>query len=159
MKISKISAPIVIAATITMSGITLAADVDQSADINDVAIQGYDPVAYFTESKPVQGSNRYTATHKNAIYYFSSHKNRDLFVKDKTKYAPAYGGFCAFGVAFERKFTTDPMAWKIVDHRLYLNKSKNVQSKWFKDIPGYIESSESNWPEIKSSTDAQLAAK
>lgn len=159
MKLSTLVKSVAIASTLAVSTMSFAADIDQSADANDVAIKGYDTVAYFTEGKPVQGSSDFTATYKNAIYQFASAENRDLFKADKAKYAPAYGGYCAFGVAFERKFDTDPTAWKIVDNKLYLNLNKDVQSKWLKDVPGYIVESEGNWPEIKSVADAELAKK
>lgn len=126
-------------------------------DKNDLAISGYDPVAYFTESKAVKGEHKFSAVHNNAIYLFSSIKHRDQFNASPDKYAPQYGGYCAFGVTKHRKFGADPQAWRVVDGKLYLNLNKKVQKIWLEDVPGNIESAEEVWPEIKGSTDAYLA--
>lgn len=126
-----------------------AADIDTNADKNDLAIEGYDTVAYFTKGKPVKGSPEYSATYKNAIYHFSSAKHRDLFKKSPESYAPQYGGYCAFGVTKEKKYNTDPTAWKIVNGKLYLNLNHKVQIYWEKKIPEYIAESEQVWQQIK----------
>ena len=126
-----------------------AAGVNVNANANDVAIHGYDPVAYFKKSAPVEGSAKFTASHKDAIYYFSSKSNRNLFKENPEKYAPAFGGYCAYGVALDKKFDTDPEAWKIVDGKLYLNLNKKVQKRWSEDIPGHIETANDNWGEIE----------
>ena len=135
---------------------SFAADIDISADENDLAIKGFDPVAYFTESQPTKGSKEYTATYKNAIYQFSSAENRDLFKAAPAKYAPQFGGFCAFGVTKGRKFDTDPTAWRVVDGKLYLNLNHNVQKDWLKDIPGYITVGNETWTNIRSFSDNAL---
>jgi len=145
-----------ISSALLMSSLTSAADIDANADINDIAIKGYDPVSYFMDSKPMMGSSDYTATHKNAIYQFASAEHRDAFRANPEKFAPQFGGFCAFGVTKERKFDTDPTAWRINDGKLYLNLNKNVQKLWLKDVPGNIVSADGIWPEIKSHTDAVL---
>jgi YHS domain-containing protein len=142
--------------TLALSSLTFAADIDMSADANDVAISGYDTVSYFIDSKPLHGSSQYTATYKNAIYQFSSAENRDTFRANPEYYAPQYGGFCALGVALEKKLTVDPTAWKIVENKLYLNLNKAVQKKWLSDVPGNLETSEHNWPEIKNQNAAVL---
>jgi YHS domain-containing protein len=146
-----------VATTLAFSAFTFAADIDQNANANDLAIQGYDSVSYFTPGAPVKGSGNYTATYKNAIYQFSSAENRDLFKQEPEKYAPQYGGFCAFGVTMNRKFDTDPLAYKIVDNKLYLNLNTDVQKKWLTDVNGYLATSEQNWDGIKDQTDAVLA--
>lgn len=132
------------------SSLSFAADIDMNADANDLAIKGYDPVSYFTMSNPKMGKASYTATYKGGIYRFSSEENRDMFKANPAKYAPQYGGFCAFGVAMEKKFDTDPLAWKIVDNKLYLNLNKDVQKKWLTDVPGYLGQSNDNWGDIKN---------
>jgi len=132
------------------SSLSFAADVDMNADVNDLAIQGYDPVSYFTNSQPSIGNANYTATYKGGIYRFSSEENRDTFNTNPDQYAPQYGGFCAFGVSMEKKFDTDPLAWKIVDNKLYLNLNKSVQKKWLTDVSGYLDTANENWPDIKS---------
>jgi YHS domain-containing protein len=147
-----------IASTLLLSTFTFASDIDVNANANDLAIQGYDTVAYFTEGQPVQGSSEFTATYKNAIYQFSSEEHRDLFRENPEKYAPQYGGFCAFGVTMERKFDTDPTAFKIVDNKLYLNLNSQVQARWLTDVPRFVESANGNWGDIKLKTDAELEA-
>lgn len=132
------------------SSLSFAADIDMNADANDLAIKGYDPVSYFTMSTPKMGKASYTATYKGGIYRFSNEENRDMFKANPAKYAPQYGGFCAFGVAMEKKFDTDPLAWKIVDNKLYLNLNKDVQKKWLTDVSGYLNQSDDNWGDIKN---------
>lgn len=132
------------------SSLTFAADVDMNADINDLAIQGYDPVSYFTKLTPTKGNVNYTATYKGGIYRFTTEENRDLFRSNPTKYAPQFGGFCAFGVSMDKKFDTDPLAWKIVEDKLYLNLNKNVQKKWLTDVSGYVSAANDSWGEIKN---------
>jgi YHS domain-containing protein len=144
------------AAVLAFSATTYAADIDANADDNDLAIKGYDTVAYFTKGNPTKGSNKYTASYKNTIYHFSSSENRDLFRASPAKYAPQFGGFCAYGVTKGRKFDTDPTAWKIVDGKLYLNLNHDVKKIWVEDVPGYITTALDTWPNIKSFTDKTL---
>lgn len=125
---------------------------------NDVAIHGYDPVAYFTQSKPVEGSEKYTAIHDGAIYRFSSEKNRDLFKSNTAKYAPQFGGYCAMGVALNKKLDIDPDAFYITDGKLYLNLNKAVQKKWLTDVPGYIKTGTRIWSGIEDLTVADANA-
>ncbi|WP_300493568.1 YHS domain-containing (seleno)protein [uncultured Methylophaga sp.] len=141
---------------LSLSAASFAADIDMNANGNDLAIQGYDPVAYFTNEKPTKGSSDFTATYKNAIYHFSNEQNRDLFRASPAKYTPQFGGFCAFGVTKGRKFDTDPTAWRVVDGKLYLNLNKDVQKVWLADVPGYITNANQTWPTIKSFTDSAL---
>ena len=131
------------------SSLSFAADIDMNADVNDLAIQGYDPVSYFTKLQPQIGHANFTATYKGGIYRFSNEENRDTFKNSPAEYAPQYGGYCAFGVSMEKKFDTDPLAFKIVDNKLYLNLNKDVQSKWLTDVPGYLGSANENWNDIK----------
>lgn len=154
--IKKLFSAAAITSALLLSSLTNAADIDANADINDLAIKGYDPVSYFTDNKPVMGSDDFTATYKNAIYQFASADHRDRFRANPEKYAPQFGGFCAFGVTKQRKFDTDPTAWRISDGKLYLNLNKNVQKIWLKDVPGNIASADNIWPDIKSHTDAVL---
>lgn len=113
---------------------------------NGVAIGGTDAVAYFTEAKPVQGKAAFAAEYQGATWHFSSAENREIFLSNPEKYAPAYGGYCAYALSLGTyKVETDPNAWSIVDGRLYLNKTPVVRSIWETDIPGNIVKSEGNW--------------
>ena len=125
------------------------ADPDTETDANSVILAGHDAVAYFTQSKPVQGSAKFTAVHNEAVYRFSSAKNRDLFRANPAKFAPVYGGFCAYGTTFGKKFEIDGKAFEIVNGRLYVNKNLSVYETWRKDIPGNIVTADEKWPEIR----------
>lgn len=113
-----------------------------------VAIKGYDPVAYFTDRRPVKGSREFEHVWMGAEWRFSTAGHRDLFIKDPERYAPKYGGYCAYAVSQGSTADIDPEAWNIVDGRLYLNLSKKIRDKWSKDIPGYIKKADKNWPKI-----------
>lgn len=132
------------------------AGVATSTDANDVILAGHDAVAYFTESKPVQGSAEFTAQHEGAVYRFASAKNRDTFRANPNKYAPAYGGFCAFGTALGKKFEVDGKAFEVVEGRLYVNKNKSVYKKWSQDIPTNIVKAEGQWRAIEGTAAAEL---
>ncbi len=112
------------------------------------AIRGYDAVAYFTEQKPVKGNDRYSLQWNGATWYFTSAENRDRFQAHPEKYAPQYGGYCAWAVANGYTAAADPDAWRIVDGKLYLNYSLGVQKQWSQDIPGNIARGDKNWPAV-----------
>lgn len=127
-------------------------DETSTATINvdaGVILHGHDAVAYQTENRPVKGSAEFTAVHDGATYQFASASNRDTFLADPAKYAPAYGGFCAMGAAFGKKFDVDPTQFRVVDGRLYLNLNESVFKRWTQDIPANIENANVNWPDIK----------
>lgn len=113
-----------------------------------IAIKGYDTVAYFDQSQPVKGAAQFSYDWNGAKWLFSSAAHRDTFAKDPAKYAPQYGGYCAYGVSQGHAVEVDPTAWKIVDGKLYLNNSKAIQQEWFKDIPGHITEADQNWPTL-----------
>src|SRR2546427_261583 len=103
-----------------------------------VAIQGYDPVAFFTEHKPVMGKPEFPARHNGALYYFASKEHRDLFKADPAKYEPAFGGYCAYGVSRNKLVEIDVEAFQIVDGRLILQYSKSVRNDFNKDTQGNL---------------------
>ncbi len=115
-----------------------------------VAIAGADPVAYFTAGDYVPGDAAYTYDWNGATWQFASAENQALFAADPEKYAPQYGGFCAWAVSQGYTAPIDPTAWKIVDGKLYLNYDKKIQAKWEKDIPGNITKADGNWPGVLS---------
>ena len=119
-------------------------------------IGGYDPVAYFTEGAAKRGSGYHVADYQGVTYAFSSEKHKDMFEANPSKYAPAYGGWCAYGVAVGKKFVADPEVWKIVNGTLYVNLDRNIQAKWNKDIPGHIKTANENWKEIRDKAPADL---
>lgn len=113
-----------------------------------LAIGGTDPVAYFTQGKPVQGSPGYQLEWRNATWQFVSAEHRDRFQAAPETYAPQYGGWCAWAAARGEAAATIPEAWKIVDDKLYLNYNRRIQRRWESDIPGNIEAADEHWPNI-----------
>jgi len=120
------------------------------------AVQGYDVVSYQTAKKPIRGNGNYTATYDGATYQFSSKANQVLFEADPTQYAPAFNGFCAFGVSVGKKFIGDPEVWRLVDGKLYLNLDVSIQEQWLKDVPGRIKTANAKWSEIEMKDPASL---
>jgi YHS domain-containing protein len=114
-----------------------------------VAIRGTDPVAYFTEGRAVPGAQAHSLDWNGATWHFASADNRAAFADDPDRYAPQYGGFCAWAVAEKGKlYSTQPDNWKIVDGKLYLNYNDDIQSRWQDDIPGFIAQGDERWPKI-----------
>lgn len=120
-----------------------------NADDNGVMLSGYDAVAYQTESKPVKGSAEFTAAHDGVIYRFASAANRDAFKANPQKFAPAYGGYCAMGVAVGKKLPADPAAFSVVNGRLFLNVNQEVKGMWSKDVAGNNAKANRNWAKVK----------
>ena len=120
--------------------------------IGDVAVEGADVVAYFTQGKHVEGTWEYSQLWNGADWRFSSAEHQRLFKEDPEKYAPQYGGYCAYAVAqgsvASDSASIDPRAWSIVDGRLYLNNSKSVRDTWLKDAQSYIKQADRNWPGV-----------
>jgi YHS domain-containing protein len=115
----------------------------------DLAVKGYDPVAYFTLGRPVEGKKEFEYKWKDSKWRFSSEAHLNLFKSNPEKYAPQYGGYWAYAVAMGTTADIDPVeGWKIVDGKLYLNNSREVQKKWERDIPGYIRKADENWPGV-----------
>ena len=114
----------------------------------NLAIRGYDPVAYFTEGKAVKGDRDFTLGWQGADWRFASDENRSLFAADPEKYAPQYGGYCAWAVSRNYTASTDPDAFTIVGDKLYLNYSRRVMRQWLEDRDANIESADGNWPAV-----------
>lgn len=115
---------------------------------SDVAVSGYDTVAFFTQGRPVKGDARFKASHNGAEYRFADAANLARFQANPAAYAPQYGGYCAW--AFSQGYTAsaDPTVWKIVDRKLYLNYNAKVGQAWSKNIPGFIAAANGNWPKL-----------
>lgn len=111
-----------------------------------VAIKGYDPVAYFSEGAPRQGKAAFSAQHGGATWYFASAENKARFEADPAKYTPAYGGYCAYGVAQGYLVKIEPDAWAIRDGKLYLNYDRSVQKTWSAKPAAYIQQADGEWP-------------
>ena len=118
-------------------------------DKRGLAIRGADPVAYFTDGAYRAGSEAHTTTWMGATWRFVSAENRDRFVADPAKYAPQFGGYCAYAVSQGYTATIDPEAFTVVNGKLYLNYSKSVEKKWRANRDAYIEKANENWPRIR----------
>ncbi len=117
-----------------------------------LALSGYDPVAYFEVGAPVAGSSQFQLEWRGATWRFSSAEHLALFRADPERYAPQYGGYCAWAVANGDTASSDPEAWKIVDGKLYLNYSRAIQEKWQSDVPGNIRRGDAHWPRLLAPT-------
>ncbi|MEM7768650.1 MAG: YHS domain-containing (seleno)protein [Pseudomonadota bacterium] len=115
---------------------------------SNVAVEGHDAVAYFNEGEPVKGSKAFTTEYEGAEFRFASQDNLDTFLADPAAYAPQYGGYCAWAVSQGYTAKGDADHWKIVDGKLYLNYNRKVQETWEGDIPGFIQSADTNWPTV-----------
>ena len=113
-----------------------------------VVINGYDPVAYFTEGRPVRGTRHHALLWKGGTWYFASAENQRLFEMNPFAYAPEYGGYCAYSVSRGHIAAPVPDAWQIVDGKLYLYSSRQVRARWLSDVTSHIDSANANWPEI-----------
>jgi len=119
-----------------------------------VAIGGTDPVAYFAEDRPVRGTARHAFDWNGATWHFATAQNRDSFAAEPERYAPQYGGFCAWAVAEKGQlYSTQARNWAIVDGRLYLNYNDDIQARWQDDIAGFILEADRRWPEIRAEID------
>jgi YHS domain-containing protein len=125
---------------------------DPAVYLNDagVALSGNDPVAYFSVKAPVKGQPALSTKYQDATYWFSSEENRTAFIADPNKYAPQYGGYCAYAAALGKKAPGDPTQWSVVDNKLYINFDARVQKQWLADVPGYIKSADSKWGSLKN---------
>jgi YHS domain-containing protein len=128
----------------------------QSTAISVVGVGGYDLVSYHTGEKPQRGNGNHVAMHDGVTYLFTNEKNRKKFEANPEKFLPAYGGYCAYGVAVGKKFVSDPDVWEIVDGKLYLNLDNKVKGIWSKDIPGFIQTADEKWPKIKDHLPSEL---
>jgi YHS domain-containing protein len=114
--------------------------------INGIAIQGYDPVAYFVEGAPRQGRAELSLDRGGVVWRFASEANRERFRKNPARYLPAYSGYCAYGVSQGYLVPIDPVAWTIINDQLYLNYDLSVRDTWLRNARGYIAQANRRWP-------------
>ncbi len=115
---------------------------------SSVALSGYDPVAYFTQKAAVKGSDEFKMTWNGAEWHFANAADLAAFKANPAKYAPQYGGYCAWAVSQGYTASGDPTVWKVVNDKLYVNYNAEVGEKWQKNIPGFITAANTNWPKI-----------
>ena len=135
--------------TAALPGVALAAKAPvYTAPFSQVGAGGYDVVSYFTVGHPVKGDPKFATDWKGVSWQFSSAANLTKFRANPAAYAPQYGGYCAWAVAHDYTAKGDPLQWRIVGGKLYLNYNADIQSKWIKDIPGYVRQGDANWPNV-----------
>lgn len=115
---------------------------------NGVALNGTDVVGYVKSAKAIIGVPEHSVDWQGATWLFASANNKQAFAANPTRFAPAYGGYCAYAIAFNGLAKTNADAWTIYENRLYLNRSKLVRALWQRDIPKYIERADKNWPSV-----------
>ena len=128
----------------------LALDPTYTSLFSSKAIKGYDTVAYFTEGKPVEGKSEFTTEYKEATWLFSSQENLDLFLANPEKYAPQYGGYCAYAVSQGQTASIKPELFTIHEGKLYLNYSESINDRWLKNKEEFIVDADQNWPKLLS---------
>lgn len=145
-----IAAAMIAAGPVAISAPAAFADKDPiyTAKRSNLALQGYDTVAYFTAGEPTKGSAEFSTTHNGAEFRFANEENLNLFLGNPEKYAPQYGGYCAWAVAQGKTAKGDARRWAIVDDKLYLNYNKGIQKKWDKNRSGFITSANEQWPTV-----------
>lgn len=122
--------------------------VDEINNRQGLALKGYDPVAYFTDAKPTEGNAAIVYQWRGATYRFATAEHRDAFESNPQRYAPQFGGYCAFAVSQGTTADADPFQWALVDEKLYVNNNAFAAALWNRDRPGHIEAANTNWPLI-----------
>jgi YHS domain-containing protein len=125
-----------------------ARDLVNVAGASGIALDGYDPVAFFTDKKPMNGDPSISASYNGAKYFLASKEHKVMFEADPQKYVPQFGGYCSFGVAEGALFPVDINTWQIKNGKLYLNLNPAVLKLFNKDLEGYVAKAEKNWPDL-----------
>jgi len=141
-------ATVLVTAMISTQAIAL--DPTYTALFSSEAIKGYDTVAYFTENRPVKGKSEFSTEYNEATWLFSSQENLDLFKEAPEKYAPQYGGYCAYAVSQGSTASIRPELFTIHNGKLYLNYNESINNKWSQNKDNFISDADKNWPELLS---------
>jgi YHS domain-containing protein len=124
---------------------------DPVSDVNTlggVALHGFDPVAYFAQSKAVLGKPQLTAIHRGVTYEFASKEDQTAFQANPEKYVPQFGGFCAFATSVGVKADADPHEFVVSNGKLYVNNNEQAQKLFQQDVAGNIVKADHNWPDV-----------
>ena len=138
---------IIVASLFMVSSVT-AQELVNVSGASDIALGGYDPVAFFTDGKAVHGNPSISATNDGATYIFASEEHKTLFESEADKYVPQHGGFCSYGVSVGALFPVDIDTWQIVDGKLYLNLNPDILKTFNMDQENNIEKANENWPKL-----------
>jgi len=117
-----------------------------NTDKNGLALQGYDPVAYFTDAKPVKGDAKFSAAYKGATYHFASAEHKKTFEADPAKYEPQFGGYCGYAASINKVSPISVDFWEILDGRLVLQHNQKAWNLWHSDVAGNLKKADANWP-------------
>jgi YHS domain-containing protein len=117
-------------------------------DKSGLALQGYDPVGYFADGKPIKGSAEFTAMYKGATYQFASTEHRDTFMQSPEKYAPQFGGFCGYAASINKLAPIEVEYFQVLHDRLILQHNKKAWDLWHKDVEGNLKKAHANWPAL-----------
>ena len=142
-------AALVLALAFAFAAAPSAAEAQVNGNGTPNAIGGFDPVAYFTDHRAVRGAEEHAFSWQGARWLFASEAHRALFAASPSRYAPAYGGYCAYAVSQGRTASIDPEAWSIVSGRLFLNYSLAIRRQWNEDRDRYIRDADARWPEVR----------
>ena len=153
--VSKSLKTLVLLSSVLISSLSFATT-STSTDANDVILSGYDAVSYFTKEAPTQGDSKISSVYNGAIYHFASAANRDAFKADPAKYAPQYGGFCAFGTTISQKIGVNPKIYEVIDGKLFVQSSAKALELFQPEKVSKIETANKNWKEIKDVPADQL---
>jgi YHS domain-containing protein len=135
-----------IAVILLLSASAFAGELVNVAGASKAAVGGYDTVAFFTDSKPVNGSPFISAEYQGATYFFATEEHKKLFTENPEKYAPQFGGFCAFGVGLGKLFPVDISTWQVRNEKLYLNLNPDILKKFNADFAVNVTKADKNWP-------------
>ena len=130
-------------------GVALPSQGWSQGQVSTTGVSGYDLVSFHTGEKPLRGNGNHLSVVEGVTYLFVNEENKEAFDANPGKYLPAFGGYCAYGVAVGKKFVGDPDVWRIVDGKLYLNLDTKIQGMWLEDIAGNIVKANKNWNDIK----------
>ncbi|MEM7433643.1 MAG: YHS domain-containing (seleno)protein [Myxococcota bacterium] len=133
---------------VALSALTASSAFASNHEASTVAAGGYDVITYFDNKRPVRGSGHFVSEYDGATYLFTTAANKKKFDRNPAKYAPAYGGFCAYGVSVGKKFVGDPEVYRVVNGTLYLNLDAGVQDLWLADSAKFIKKADKQWPQI-----------
>jgi YHS domain-containing protein len=137
-----------IAAFALLASSAFAGELVNVSGASKIAVSGYDPVAFFTEAKAVNGSPFITIEYRGATYFFATEEHKKLFVENPAKFAPQYGGYCAYGVSLGKLFPVDISTWQVRDGKLYLNLNADILKMFNADLSGNVAKAEQHWPTL-----------
>jgi YHS domain-containing protein len=136
----------IVGTLLAFSSVCVKAQATNYYNTNGIAMNGYDAVAYFSENRPMKGMKEWSYNWNGVQWNFKNAANLEAFKASPLKYAPQFGGYCAYGVSENHKAATEPDAFTISGGKLYFNYNKSVQQLWLKDTTGYLRKAEGNWP-------------